>query len=184
MPCWFLDLDTIWLRPCPAPSTSGHAFGSMHATLNHSFQGDSWQRYWRVKFLRAPMLQEWLSVPFLFPNGDSPVLAAVSGVVSKILSGRMHPSKVTYLKFMSTVKAALQKEVCSVPNGLINDALHLKVPFLFEVRLSLEGAGLGLSRSMGCVVLINPFAGASWRCATAVRFQPDSVLCWSANLQE
>jgi hypothetical protein len=78
----------------------------------------------------------------------------------------------------------LQKEVCSVPNGLINDALHLKVLFLFEVRLSLEGAGLGLIRSMGCVVLINPFAGASWRCATAVWFEPDPVLCWSQNLQE
>ena len=56
--------------------------------------------------------------------------------------------------------------------------------FLFEVRLSLEGAGLGLIRSMGCVVLINPFAGASWRCATAVWFEPDPVLCWSQNLQE
>ena len=73
------------------------------------------------------MLQEWLSVPFLFPNGDSLVLAAVSGLVRKILSSPMKHRKMPYLIFMSTVKDALQKEVCSVPNGLINDALHVKV---------------------------------------------------------
>ena len=73
------------------------------------------------------MLQEWLSVPFLFPNGDSLVLAAVSELVRKILSSPMKHRKMPYLIFMNTVKDALQKEVCSVPNGLINDALHVKV---------------------------------------------------------
>ena len=83
------------------------------------------------------MLQEWLSVPFLFPNGDSPVLAAVSDLVRKILSSPMKHRKMPYLIFMNTVKKALQKEVCSVPNGLINDALHVKVLQYFYLRFVL-----------------------------------------------
>lgn len=103
---WFLDCDTIWLRPCPIPSKSGHVFGSMPAGSTLPYKDP--KRFWRHAWLRNPNEAVWLSVPFRFPTG-SPVLADVLKVASAKLQNGFR--SMPYLLFMNTVKASLQAQV-------------------------------------------------------------------------
>jgi hypothetical protein len=189
--CWFLDADTVWLRPCPPPSASGHIFGAMQAAANSlPFPGD-WQRYWRVKWLRQPCCQEWLSVPFRFPCG-SVVLEAAVDATRKVLSGTLQPDKVKYLYFMSTVKAALQTEA-DAPNktgcsaGVALAELRSCVFPLPTNRLEFAKNGgnflfllvhlcLGWLRLRTCVLYVRYLASASYSASASFRASSIGVL--------
>jgi hypothetical protein len=114
---WFVDVDTIWLRPClRSRSGSGHVFASMRATPNQlPFPGTAWQRFWKLKYLRQPDEQIWLSVPFFFPPASA-VLSAVLGVIdAKLATTELR--KLPYLVFMTTVKDHLQAQVVRSTRG-------------------------------------------------------------------
>jgi hypothetical protein len=117
---WFVDVDTIWLRPClRSRSGSGHVFASLRSTPDSlPFPGTTWQRFWKVKFLRRPDEQVWLSVPFFFPH-SSVVLAAVLGAIDVKLANP-ELNKLPYLVFMTIVKDTLQAQVAeSIRGGML-----------------------------------------------------------------
>jgi hypothetical protein len=115
---WFVDVDTIWLRPCNrSRSGSGHVFASLRATPDSlPFPGMAWQRFWKVKFLRQPDEQIWLSVPFFFPPASA-VLSAVMGVIDDKLANTDELNKLPYLVFMTAVKDTLQAQVAESIRG-------------------------------------------------------------------
>jgi len=114
---WFVDVDTIWLRPClRSRSGSGHVFASLRATPDSlPFPGTEWQRFWKVKYLRQPDEQVWLTGPFFFPPA-SVVLSAVLKVIDGKLK-RQELSKLPYLMFITVVKDTLQAQVAGSIRG-------------------------------------------------------------------
>jgi hypothetical protein len=114
---WFVDVDTIWLRPClRSRSGSGHVFASLRATPDSlPYPGACWQRFWKVKYLRQPDEQIWLSVPFFFPQASA-VLSAVLGVIDGKLE-RLELTKLPYLMCMNAVKDTLQAQVAGSIRG-------------------------------------------------------------------
>ncbi len=74
---WFVDADTIWLRPLPAlqvcDESLGHWFASMPAAGKQGATKAEVARYWRVHFLREPGDQVYLASPMAFAS-DSPLL--------------------------------------------------------------------------------------------------------------
>lgn len=77
---WFIDGDTVWLKPAPVlqvgdPATVGHFFASLSASK--SIRGksrDEFDKHWAVHYLREPWDLAYLASPFAFPE-ESPVLA-------------------------------------------------------------------------------------------------------------
>jgi hypothetical protein len=114
---WFVDVDTIWLRPCVrSPSGSGHVFASLRATPDSlPFPGTEWQRFGKFKYLRQPDEQVWLTGPFFSPP-DSVVLSAVLKVIDGKLQ-RQELSKLPYLMFITVVKDTLQAQVAGSIRG-------------------------------------------------------------------
>jgi hypothetical protein len=114
---WFVDVDTIWLRPClHSRSGSGHVFASLRATPDSlPFPGTVWQRFWKVSYLRQPDEQVWLTGPFFFPPASA-VLSAVLGVLDDKLE-RAELSKLPYLMFITAVKDALHAQVAGSIRG-------------------------------------------------------------------
>lgn len=107
---WFVDLDTIWLRPSRglrAPSMSGHVFGSMRATPNGLPFGGDVERHWKVKWVTSPGEQCWLCGPMCFPQASAVLQAGVAAADSLVLGQKPVP----YLTIMNAIRVAAQEEV-------------------------------------------------------------------------
>ncbi len=130
---WFVDGDTIWLRPAPTlsmgdPSNVGHFFGSVGAiSKKQGMTRDMFDKHWLLHYLTRQNDWQYLASPFAFPSG-SPVLARWVGALEVSTNSS---SRVDYhVSFRELTRAIQQwglepaivdKHVCSPVDRLMGD---------------------------------------------------------------
>ena len=129
---WFVDCDTLWLRPIGplmlVPPQFGHFVASMRKPGNVArLPADELTLKQEVEYLAAPQDRAWIASPFAFPP-DSPVLAEIVATFE---------AKIQPVCFMEQVQrcvrahgleyAYVKPEVCSpLPRWLTRDRLLIK----------------------------------------------------------